>query len=84
MFGDYPHEMRRLLGSRLPTFTTEERRKLQNKLDFIGINQYTTVYVQDCIYSSCMVGDFDGNALVSTSAERNGVPIGAPVRTTIV
>jgi len=80
MFGDYPLEMRQVLGARLPTFTSEERRKLQeNKLDFIGINHYTTVYVKDCIYSPCMVDDFDGIALVSTSGERNGVPIGPPV-----
>jgi beta-glucosidase len=73
MFGDYPLEMCRLLGSRLPNFTYEERRKLQNTLDFIGINQYTTVYMKDCIYSSCVVDDFDGNALVSTCTEINGV-----------
>ncbi|XP_020259696.1 beta-glucosidase 18-like [Asparagus officinalis] len=78
MFGDYPVEMRRVLGSRLPQFTSEDRRKLQNKLDFIGLNQYTAVYVKDCIYSPCVVDTNDGNALVSTSAERNGIPIGYP------
>lgn len=78
MFGDYPLEMRQILGSRLPTFTSEERLKLQNKLDFIGINHYTTVYVKDCMYSPCTVDDFYGNVLISTSAERNGIPIGAP------
>ena len=80
MFGDYPLEMRQILGARLPTFTSEERRKLQKyKLDFIGINHYTTVYVKDCMYSPCIVDDFDGNALVSTGGERNGIPIGTPV-----
>lgn len=79
MFGDYPLEMRRVLGSRIPTFTSEERRKLGNKLDFIGINQYTSVYVKDCIHSPCIMDNFDGNALVSISTTRNGVPIGAPV-----
>ncbi|ONK70764.1 uncharacterized protein A4U43_C04F1280, partial [Asparagus officinalis] len=78
IFGDYPIEMYRVLASKLPTFTAEERRKLQNKLDFIGINHYSTVYVKDCMNSPCMVDRFDGNALVSTTAERNGVPIGSP------
>jgi len=71
--------MREILASRLPTFTAEERRKLQNKLDFIGINHYTSIYVKDCMYSPCVFDDFIGNALASVTSQRNGVPIGAPV-----
>ena len=75
--------MRQLLASRLPTFTLEEKRKLQNKLDFIGINHYTTIYVKDCMFSPCKLDEVEGNALVYTTAERDGILIGAPVRTKI-
>ncbi|XP_078166598.1 beta-glucosidase 16-like [Carex rostrata] len=77
-FGDYPTEMRQILGSNLPTFTSEEKNLLKTKLDFIGINQYTTQYAKDCIHSSCPIDTYDGNALVSTTGERNGNFIGIP------
>ncbi|KAJ0970443.1 hypothetical protein J5N97_023320 [Dioscorea zingiberensis] len=78
IFGDYPTEMREILGSKLPTFTSQERRKLWHKIDFIGINHYTTHYVKDCIFSSCELSKYDGNALVLTSGQRNGQLIGTP------
>lgn len=45
--GDYPVVMRKLLGERLPTFTTEEIRLLNNSADFIGINHYLIEWVTD-------------------------------------
>ena len=72
--------MRQILGPNLPTFTSEEKNLLKAKLDFIGINQYTTTYAKDCIYSSCPIDLYNGNALVSTTGERNGQFIGTPVR----
>jgi len=79
VYGDYPPEMRRLLGSRLPTFSPEERRKLGYKLDFIGINHYTTLYAMDCMFSSgCPLGQWTQNALAAGTGERDGVPIGPP------
>ncbi|WVZ86375.1 hypothetical protein U9M48_033167 [Paspalum notatum var. saurae] len=79
IYGDYPPEMRQLLGSRLPTFSPEERRKLDYKLDFIGINHYTTLYAKDCMYSSgCPTGQETTYALAAVIGERNGVPIGPP------
>lgn len=71
--------MRQILGSNLPTFTSEEKNLLKTKLDFIGINQYTTQYAKDCIDSSCPIDTYDGNALVSTTGEHNGQFIGPPV-----
>ncbi|RLM65872.1 beta-glucosidase 18-like isoform X2 [Panicum miliaceum] len=79
VYGDYPPEMRRLLGSRLPSFSPEERRKLGYKLDFIGINHYTTLYAMDCMFSSgCPLGQWTQHALAAATGERNGVPIGPP------
>lgn len=80
ILGDYPTEMREILGSKLPTFTREDRIKLRHKIDFIGINHYTTHYVQDCIFSHCELDKYNGNALVFASGEINGQLIGPPVR----
>ena len=79
-FGDYPHQMRHILGSNLPKFTEGEKQLLKNQIDFIGINHYNTFYVKDCIYSLCDLDTYAGDALVTESAERNGIPIGKPVK----
>ncbi|KAL5775428.1 hypothetical protein ACOSP7_012985 [Xanthoceras sorbifolium] len=55
-FGKYPAEMHEILGSSLPEFSKYDLEKLKNGLDFIGINQYTTFYVKDCIFSKCEPG----------------------------
>ena len=73
--------MRQVLGLRLPTFSSEDGRKLQHKLDFIGINHYTSKYIQDCIFSPCEEGSIESTAFVISTGERNGIPIGTPVGT---
>lgn len=80
IYGDYPPEMRRLLGSRLPTFSPEERRKLSYGLDFIGINHYTTLYARDCMFSPgyCPSGQEFHQSLAAYTGERDGIPIGPP------
>jgi beta-glucosidase len=45
-FGEYPKEMREMLSSNLPAFTPTEKRFLQNKVDFIGVNHYTAIYTR--------------------------------------
>ncbi|CAL9007971.1 unnamed protein product [Prunus brigantina] len=42
----YPKSMRHLVKERLPIFTKEERRLLKYSFDFVGINYYTSRYVQ--------------------------------------
>ncbi|CAM6128866.1 unnamed protein product [Calypogeia fissa] len=44
-FGDYPAEMRELVGSRLPTFSEEQVSLIKGSLDFIGLNYYTSRWV---------------------------------------
>ncbi|TVU15261.1 hypothetical protein EJB05_38771, partial [Eragrostis curvula] len=78
VYGDYPPEMRRLLGSRLPSFSPEDKRKLGYKLDFIGVNHYTTLYAKDCMFSACPLGQKTQHALAAITGERNGLPIGPP------
>jgi len=77
-FGDYPHDMHQILGTNLPKFTEGEKQLLKNQIDFVGINHYKTLYVKDCIFSPCDLDTYTGDALVSASAERNGIPIGKP------
>ncbi|KAI9124234.1 hypothetical protein K1719_005534 [Acacia pycnantha] len=78
IFGKYPSEMQDILGSILPKFFSTEMLKLQKGLDFIGINYYSSFYVQDCIFSTCQSGEgvTKTEGLYRTSMEKNGVPIG--------
>ncbi|XP_043705390.1 beta-glucosidase 18-like [Telopea speciosissima] len=78
MYGDYPIEMREILGPLLPTFSLQEKEKLKNKLDFIGINHYTTLYAQDCLFSQCNSKPSQEDAFVNPTGERDGRPIGDP------
>lgn len=41
--GDYPESMRRLVGSRLPEFSPEDKKLLTSSSDFFGLNHYTTM-----------------------------------------
>ncbi|PWZ08701.1 Beta-glucosidase 4 [Zea mays] len=41
-FGDYPESMRQRLGSDLPTFSEKDKEFIRNKIDFIGLNHYTS------------------------------------------
>ena len=41
--GDYPASMRERVGDRLPTFTDEDRARIQGSCDFFGLNHYTTM-----------------------------------------
>ncbi|XVF26002.1 hypothetical protein REPUB_Repub13aG0262700 [Reevesia pubescens] len=80
VFGRYPPEMQRILGSILPEFSTSEKEKLKKGLDFIGINHYTSYYVQDCMYSVCEPGPGTSKTEGSwgQSPQKNGIPIGEP------
>nr|AFK44109.1 unknown [Medicago truncatula] len=78
IFGKYPKEMENVLGSLLPKFSSNEKKKLMKGLDFIGINYYTSFYVQDCIYTKCdsRSGTSRTEGSYMTSGYRNGVSIG--------
>jgi len=42
--GHYPVSMRRLVGNRLPQFTSEQSELVKGAFDFIGLNYYTANY----------------------------------------
>ena len=47
IYGDYPKSMVKMVGDRLPQFTTEQSFSLKGSIDFVGINHYTTYYARD-------------------------------------
>ncbi|KAH0943045.1 hypothetical protein HID58_002682, partial [Brassica napus] len=58
VYGKYPEEMVNLLGSALPKFSIKEMKNLKRyKSDFLGINHYTSYFIQDCLISACNSGD---------------------------
>nr|GMC82421.1 beta-glucosidase 12-like [Ipomoea batatas] len=42
--GKYPKSMRRIVGNRLPKFTSEEAKMVKGSFDFLGLNYYTSNY----------------------------------------
>ncbi|KAK9227199.1 hypothetical protein WN943_012248 [Citrus x changshan-huyou] len=78
--GKYPAEMMNIVGSTLPKFSSRDKEKLKQGLDFIGINHYTSTYVQDCIFSACKPGPgaskTEGFCL--QNSQKHGVPLGEP------
>ncbi|KAI3497087.1 hypothetical protein L1887_39469 [Cichorium endivia] len=77
IFGDYPKEMREYHGSKLPSFSLDEKNFMKNSIDFIGINHYSTIYTKDCTNSTCSPS---ANRAIRGSldivGEREGVLIG--------
>ncbi|CAK7354990.1 unnamed protein product [Dovyalis caffra] len=47
IYGDYPRSMRKLVGDRLPPFTTQESEDLRGSYDVIGLNYYGGYYAQN-------------------------------------
>jgi beta-glucosidase len=39
--------MRQIVGSRLPLLTEKQSREIRQSFDFIGLNHYSTNYVED-------------------------------------
>nr|CAB3457567.1 unnamed protein product [Digitaria exilis] len=44
VYGDYPPVMRKNVGSRLPSFSDEDRKRVTGSFDFVGFNHYIAVY----------------------------------------
>ncbi|KAM0829773.1 hypothetical protein ACQ4PT_066663 [Festuca glaucescens] len=44
-FGDYPESMRQRVGDHLPRFSEKDRELIRNKIDFIGLNHYTSRFI---------------------------------------
>lgn len=62
--GDYPPEMKKVVGDRLPTFTDEQKQLVNGSADFFGLNHYSTAYIQNSenenFDGSYSAGDHEG------------------------
>ncbi|XP_030496087.2 beta-glucosidase 12 [Cannabis sativa] len=78
MMGDYPESMRSLVGSRLPKFSKEESTIVKGSIDFVGLNYYTTKYVEDASTTNSTIPNlsYSTDSLAITSNEKDGIPIG--------
>lgn len=47
VFEDYPKVMKKIVRSRLPSFTEEQSQQLKGSFDFIGLNHYSSIWVKD-------------------------------------
>ncbi|KAI5082922.1 hypothetical protein GOP47_0002665 [Adiantum capillus-veneris] len=76
LYGDYPISMKKIVGSRLPSFTEEESECIRGSVDFIGLNAVTSIYVTaDEQRNVSFPGYFEGWG-VKRTAYRDGVVIG--------
>jgi beta-glucosidase len=72
--GDYPASMRQQLGSRLPTFTDDDRTLVQGSNDFYGMNHYTADYIKH-LDTEPEADNFNGN-LETSKIDKQGNSIG--------
>ncbi|OVA00213.1 Glycoside hydrolase [Macleaya cordata] len=77
LYGDYPEVMKKKVGSRIPSFTERESGLIKGSSDFIGLNHYVTVYIQDNP-SSPEAGytDYYGDMSVKLSVTKDATPGG--------
>ncbi|XP_055814438.1 furcatin hydrolase-like [Solanum dulcamara] len=78
-YGDYPEIMCKIVGNRLPKFTTEQAEIVKGSSNFMGLNYYTTMYAANINVTPnkeniSYLSDFQVNQTV----ERNGKLIGEP------
>jgi beta-glucosidase len=77
VYGDYPEIMKKLVGSRLPSFTKEQSEIVRGSTDFIGINHYTSVYVSDRSSSvDSELRDYHADIAATFRFSRNDPPTG--------
>jgi len=68
IYGDYPSCMKKIVGSRLPSFTKQESEKLRGSSDFICLIHYTPSYVSDSpSYRDLHSRDYMRDSLATTS-----------------
>ncbi|KAK1281369.1 Beta-glucosidase 22 [Acorus gramineus] len=75
VFGDYPEIMKKRAGSRIPSFTNLQSEQLIGSFDFIGINYYSSAYVEDDIdLFETALRDYEKDISVKMTVSRNETP----------
>ncbi|CAN4080488.1 unnamed protein product [Withania somnifera] len=77
-YGDYPANMRKLVSSRLPKFTSEEAEMVKNSYEFLGLNYYTSAYAANIVYPANVSTSYITDSLVRQTGIKNEIPIGEP------
>ncbi|EXC42160.1 Beta-glucosidase 17 [Morus notabilis] len=60
-YGDYPITIRSTVGKRLPKFTKAQSKLLKGSFDFLGLNYYTTFYVEHAPLSNGVNQSYDAD-----------------------
>nr|GMD80832.1 beta-glucosidase 44-like [Ipomoea batatas] len=76
VYGEYPKTMQKIVGDRLPKFTHDEVKMVKGSFDYVGINQYTTYYVNDPSPNTSSTINYQNDWNAIFAYDRNGVPIG--------
>ncbi|KAL8152303.1 hypothetical protein V2J09_010063 [Rumex salicifolius] len=77
VYGEYPETMRSIVGNRLPKFTKKQSELLKQSFDFLGLNYYSTYYVEDSPSTSNLVNlSYTTDNHATATYFKNGIPIG--------
>ncbi|VAH80981.1 unnamed protein product [Triticum turgidum subsp. durum] len=74
VFGDYPKVMKKNVGSRLPSFSKVQSELIKGSLDFIGINHYYSLYVNDRPLETG-IRDYNTDMSVDSRGSRTDPPL---------
>ncbi|KAL5705678.1 beta-glucosidase [Ranunculus cassubicifolius] len=74
IYGRYPTVMRKIVGSRLPKFTANDLKQIRGSFDFIGINYYCVINVQDLPRTSDAYGSDYLRDISAKLSFPNGMP----------
>ncbi|KXG33591.1 hypothetical protein SORBI_3003G332700 [Sorghum bicolor] len=82
VFGDYPSVVKKNVGSRLPSFRKVQSEAIRGTIDFIGINHYLSVYVNDHPLEKG-IRDFVLDVAADYRVSRTDPPVGQHAPTSI-
>ncbi|NP_001266157.1 non-cyanogenic beta-glucosidase-like precursor [Cicer arietinum] len=74
--GDYSKSMRDIVKNRLPTFKPEESLLVKDSFDFIGLNYYSSSYINNVPPNATAPPSYTTDPMTNTSFEKNGRPLG--------
>ncbi|KAL6537845.1 Beta-glucosidase 6 [Orobanche minor] len=77
IIGDYPKSMRARVGSRLPRFSPDQSDQVKGSFDFIGINHYTTWFVNN--NNTNIIGVLLNDSLADSGAFSFPFVLGKPI-----
>ena len=75
VFGDYPDRVKEYVGDRLLVFTEEQKELLKGSYDFLGLNHYSSYYVQHTDQQGTDWGSDARNAGADADILGNSLPV---------